>query len=187
MIGIIALLGHDLDGRDKGAFARRPNDFARQGVYTSFYANGQKREAAAYDNDTLHGQRIFFYETGDTQFVAQLVRGEYEGLYREYYEDGTLKQTGQYVGNEMSGQWKTYYPNGQLKEVVPFVYGAENGPFVEYHENGQLSAEGAKLDGDNDHGSLKLYDEAGQLFREMDCVRGRCHTVWLREDMQGVE
>lgn len=172
----------DEQGRLRETYTIRVSDKLKHGIYVSYYPNGKKQEEATYQADTLHGERRFFYETGDTQFVASVLHGLFDGYYREYHENGKLKQQGQYAKSQMVGNWKTYYNNGQLKEIVPFIDGLENGAFIEYHDNGKLSAEGYKLDGDNDHGKLKLYDRDGKLFREMDCERGRCKTSWLRED-----
>ena len=49
---------------------------------------------------------------------------------------------------------------------------------MEYFRNGNLKAEGSYLDGDNEHGLLKLYDETGRLIRKMECEQGVCRTFW---------
>ena len=42
-------------------------------------------------------------------------------------------------------------------------------------------AEGTYIDGDNEQGELKLYDEQGELEKIMQCERGICHTTWKKE------
>lgn len=86
-----------------------------------------------------------------------------------------------YVKNEMIGKSRRFYKNGQLEEEVTFSNSNENGPFVEYYENGNLKAEGSYKGGDMEDGELKLYDENGVLERKMDCVVGRCTTIWRSE------
>ena len=81
----------------------------------------------------------------------------------------------------MQGIWKKYYESGKLMESVTMRDNEENGPFVEYWENGNLKAEGAYLDGDNEDGELKLYDEHGELEKTMQCERGMCYTTWKKE------
>jgi len=108
-------------------------------------------------------------------------RGTFSGPYRLFYPGGELKQSGKYRDNLMVGKWKGFYDNGQLKEVVQFENNEENGAFIEYHSNGKLKAEGSYLDGDYEHGELKLYDENGELERTMQCVKGRCSTTWSRD------
>ncbi len=165
-------------------YQRDKETFARQGWYHRNEPTGEPIEAAYYENDTLHGQRILFYENGDTSIVELYERGQFHGVYRMYYENGNLQQFGQYVNNEMVGEWSTYYKNGQLRERVNFVAGYENGPFIEYNESGTLAAQGSYKDGDNEDGELKLYDEDGELLRKMMCNVGRCTTIWLREGIE---
>jgi len=162
-------------------YQRSKEDFAKQGLYQKFDEQGQLIEEAMYLDDTLNGLRVLYYETGDTQIVETYQGGIFEGPYRLYYESGQLNLSGGYVANEMTGDWSRYYENGQLMERVRFESNAENGPFIEYYENGNLKAEGAYLNGDNEHGLLKLYDEQGELKRKMNCEHGICRTIWKRE------
>lgn len=162
-------------------YQRRLADGVREGRYLRFNADGQRVEEAFYRNDTLHGPRIFYFPGGDTLSIEQYRMGLFEGEFRQYYENGQLQLSGMYRLNEMSGEWRQYYDSGELKEVVTFQDNAENGPFVEYFRNGNLKAEGNYLNGDHEHGLLKLYDETGRLVRKMDCDKGKCRTVWRAE------
>jgi antitoxin component YwqK of YwqJK toxin-antitoxin module len=165
-------------------FERRKADFAREGWSYTTSPDGVLVEVAHYQSDTLDGQRILFTTSGDTSIIENYRAGIFDGPYRLYHENGVLKQEGQYVNNEMTGLWKSYYDNGQLKESVAFSDNMENGPFIEYHPNGKLAAEGAYLNGDFEHGELKIYDEQGELLRTMQCVSGRCTTTWSAEEKQ---
>lgn len=162
-------------------FERRKTDYAREGWSHTTNSEGILIEAAQYRSDTLNGLRIIFNEKGDTSIVEQYEMGHFVGEYRLYHDNGVLKQKGVYINNEMTGDWETYYDNGQLKERVRFQNNMENGPFIEYHKNGNLAAEGAYLEGDYEHGELKIYDEDGQLLRTMMCENGRCSTTWSAE------
>lgn len=158
-------------------YTRRQSDYAKEGRYELISPEGHTLETAAYRNDTLHGTRVLYYETGDTQIVEQYVAGRFAGPYRAFYPDGELELEGQYIANAMEGIWKRYYENGQVMEEVQFQDNAENGPFKEYYENGNLKAEGYYKDGDNEHGMLKLYNEQGELDKLMNCQHGVCRTV----------
>lgn len=165
-------------------YERSKSDFAREGWAYTTSPDGILIEMAHYVSDTLDGQRILFTETGDTSIVENYQAGSFVGPYRLYHDNGELKQEGNYVDNKMTGIWKSYYENGQLREEVLFENNLENGPFIEYHPNGNLAAEGAYLDGDSEHGELKIYNEQGELIRTMDCDRGRCTTTWSAEENQ---
>lgn len=165
-------------------YSRNVKDYAKQGKYTRYDSLGNLLELAFYKRDTLHGNRVLFYETGDTQTVETYQMGQFDGVFKAFYEEGSLELIGNYTSNTMNGSWKKYYPSGQLMEIVEFKNNEENGPFVEYHENGNLKAEGSYLEGDKEHGPLKLYNEEGQLIRKMDCNRGICRTTWQADKNQ---
>ncbi len=158
-------------------YYRRVSDYAKEGWYQKFDMENRKIEDAHYVHDTLDGLRILYYDDGDTMSVETYRKGAFEGPFRAYHENGQLKTAGIYENNAMAGQWHSYYENGRLRESVTFRDNAENGPFIEYHPNGKLKAEGAYLDGDNEHGELKVYDENGVLLRTMMCNRGACKTI----------
>ncbi|MCB0689399.1 MAG: toxin-antitoxin system YwqK family antitoxin [Saprospiraceae bacterium] len=152
----------------------------KEGEYRR-YSNGRLVEIANYSADTLHGIRTLFSSEGIKEIEEWYDKGTYEGSYQTFYPGGQVKLEGQYINGSMEGEWKKYYESGQLMENVVMHENEENGPFVEYWENGNLKAEGTYLDGDNEHGELKLYDEQGALEKTMQCERGICHTTWKRE------
>ncbi len=154
----------------------------KEGQYFAFYPNGQKLEESFYINDSLHGERKLFYENGQLDNITTHANGMFEGKYQKFNEAGKLLNEGQYVNNEMSGIWKKWYDTGELAEEVAFAANLENGPFKEYHKNGKLKAEGVYVDGDNEQGELKMYDENGELVKKMYCEFGICAETWSKEN-----
>lgn len=152
----------------------------KEGEYRK-YSEGALLEIAHYINDTLDGLRTIFTFDGNKEIEEWYTKGIYEGSYLTFYANGQVELEGQYNNGTMEGEWKKYYKSGKLMESVRMHQNEENGPFVEYWENGNLKAEGTYLDGDNEHGELKLYDEQGELEKIMQCERGICHTTWKRE------
>lgn len=165
-------------------YTQDPETELRQGKSNLFFEDGTVQEESNYDKGVLEGERKLYYENGSLQAIERYDKGTFAGIYQAYYENDTLELEGQYINGVMSGEWKRYYQSGKLMEVVAFENNEENGPFIEYHENGKTKAKGAYKDGDNEHGELKLYDEAGELERTMTCVMGRCETVWQKEEKQ---
>jgi antitoxin component YwqK of YwqJK toxin-antitoxin module len=156
------------------------NSGKKQGGYSKF-AGDRIIETATYVNDTLDGKRTIFDRDGNKEIEETYVMGTYEGPYLTFYPNGQVKIDGSYQEGTMQGIWKKYYESGKLMEKVTMRDNQENGPFVEYWENGKLKAEGTYLDGDNEDGELKLYDEDGELEKIMECERGMCHTTWKKE------
>jgi antitoxin component YwqK of YwqJK toxin-antitoxin module len=165
-------------------FERRKKDFAKEGLYQRFAETGELLEEARYSNDTLDGERKYFYPNGKTESIEHYSKGVYQGKYEKYYDTGALQLEQEYVNGALEGLSIAYYPNGKMKEKVTLRNNEENGPFSEYYENGMLKAEGQYIPGEDlplEQGELKEYDETGQLVRIAECQSGVCHTKWKKE------
>lgn len=166
-------------------YQRRKHDFAKEGQYQRFSAEGKLLEEAHYVNDTLEGERKYFFPNGTLESVEYYRRGKNHGKYQKFYENGRLNIEQDFADGAMQGFSLAYYPNGVLKEKVTIVDSEENGPFQEYWENGNLKAEGAYKPGEEEsaeQGELKEYDENGQLIRIADCNMGVCLTKWKKQE-----
>lgn len=165
-------------------YVRRIKDFAKDGLYQRFSANGTLAEATEYVNDTMHGMRKYFYPNDTLESIEHFQNGTYHGKYEKYGENGKLQIEQAYVLGSLQGLSISYYPNGNVKEKVMLKDNEENGPFFEYYETGILKTEGFYIPGEDtqlEEGPLKEYDETGQLVRIADCKAGRCTTQWKKE------
>lgn len=162
-------------------FERRKTDFAKAGLYQRFHQDGHLVEEAHFVNDTLHGERKFFFPNGKVERIEHHQHGVMHGKYEQFYESGQLQLAQEFVNGVLEGISTAWFPNGQKKETVTLRNNEENGPFKEWYANGRQKAEGNYLEGDNEHGTLKLYDTLGQLERVLECQRGACQTTWVRE------
>ncbi len=172
----------DSDGRLE-RYQRRKTDFAKEGLYQRFSPEGTLLEEAHYLNDSLNGERKYFFPNGTVESIEHYQKGEYHGKYQKFYESGQLKIEQEFVDGAMQGFSLRYYPNGVLEEKVTIRDSEENGPFWEYYENGNLKAEGSYVpseDASLEQGELKEYDENGQLIRIADCNKGVCLTRWKK-------
>lgn len=182
----------DEEGHLIEEYTRNAKDFKKEGLYKKFYPNGGSvMEMKHFVNDTMNGEFIRFYDTGDTVTVAIMKDNLYHGPFREYFPGNKIMQSYQYVDNAMKGSFKEYYESGALKGELNFLDNKEDGPFVEYHENGKKSFEGAYSKG-KEIGELLKYDESGELIRKMNCKlemkAGQevkiCETVWKKEGIE---
>lgn len=160
-----------------------------EGIHYKYYPNGKVEQQSDFKNNKLEGNRILFYENGDTLIVETYQNAEYEGPYKSYFEGNIIESKGQYIGGKMNGEWQFFYKNNQVKEIVHFKDNEEDGPFIEYHDNGNIKAKGTYKttseninDQNREHGPLELYDEDGQLYKKMDCNLGTCITTWKRSE-----
>ncbi len=155
----------------------------KEGVFLRMEGN-LKLEEAEYKDGKLNGIRKIFDDQGTVLIQETYVNDEFHGPYYQYHPNGQVQLEFHYENSVLRGEQKQYYDNGQLMEIVMFENNKENGPFTEYYENGNLKAEGHYLDGDNEHGLLKLYNEEGKLVKKMECDRGRCKTIWEAKDQK---
>jgi antitoxin component YwqK of YwqJK toxin-antitoxin module len=153
----------------------------KDGFSELYNPDGSLLEKASYKDGQLDGIRTLFYSNGKTEALENYENGVFKGNYQAFYQNGQLELEGKYTNGMMNGEWKRFYDSGELMELVNFVENEENGPFIEYYKNGKLKAEGAYLDGDNEHGELKLYNEKGDLIKKMNCNKGICRTSWTKE------
>lgn len=151
------------------------------GPYTITDSTGLLMEQGILDQGIPHGTRELFYPDGTVKIRERYKAGELDDLYEYYFSNGKIELQGYYVDGAMYGQWRGYTEDGALFEEVTMVDNEEMGPFVEYHPNGKIQVEGTYLNGPYEDGELKLYDESGQLQKEMFCKAGRCTTVWVKE------
>jgi antitoxin component YwqK of YwqJK toxin-antitoxin module len=182
----------DEEGHLIEEYTRNVADSTKQGIYKKFYSNGGPvMEMKHFVNDTMNGEFVRFYDTGDTVTVAVMKGGLYHGYFREYYPGNKIMQSYQYEDNAIKGSFKEYYESGALKGELNFLDNKEDGPFIEYHENGNKSYEGTYVKG-KEIGELLKYDENGELIRKMTCkieVKGDqevkiCETVWKKEGIE---
>jgi len=172
---------HDDHGNLLVSYAVK-EDSIKHGKYIAYHEDGSVFEESTYVDGHVHGVRMMYYE-GDKKIktLENYDNGEMKGLFEEYHLNGQVSFSGMFVEGSMEGVFKKYSESGQLIEEVTFADSEENGPFKEYHLNGQLAAEGAYKHGDNEDGQLKLYDEDGELIKEMLCDVGVCRTTWEKE------
>jgi antitoxin component YwqK of YwqJK toxin-antitoxin module len=172
----------DAEGRLE-RYQRRASDSAKEGLYQKFRPDNTLLEESHYRNDTLEGERKFFYPNGKVESVEHYQYGVIEGKFQKFYESGALSVEQTYANGALNGQSVAFYPNGVVRERVTLRDNEENGPFTEYHENGKVKAEGSYApgsDGPLENGELKEYDENGALIRIADCTNGTCTTRWKK-------
>ena len=62
---------------------------------------------------------------------------------------------------ERHGIAKEYYRNGNLEFIITYKNGIIHGLVKGYHENGKLRTESNFINGEEERGSTKMYDEKG--------------------------
>lgn len=96
------------------------NDFGKlEGERLVYYENGQTAQKENYKNGKLHGVSYWYAEDGILIKEMLYENGELHGLSKYYSPEGDLIIEGQYKRAKKHGTWK-YYENGKLVEEKNF-------------------------------------------------------------------
>ncbi len=165
-------------------YTRNTKNLAKEGLYTRYHDDGETpAEQVHFNNDTMQGYRVYFNEKGDTITLSKIKNGVLEGIHKEFHANGKVSQEYQHVNGIITGTFKEFYESGALKGEIQFSDNNENGHFVEFHENGKKAWEGTNKDG-KENGEVLKFDENGELIRKMNCLKGRCETIWKKEGIE---
>ena len=78
---------------EKRRFETESVDGKRQGRWTTWFDNGQKRSEGGYLDGEMHGPFTLWYESGNKREEGQYVRGRAHGLWTKWDEQGNrIKQ-----------------------------------------------------------------------------------------------
>lgn len=157
----------------------------RQGLWTDFYPNGQKRYEGNFKNNKCVGEFKYYDEQGRLKATNTFDKSGEKALNKTYSESGTLIATGYYVNQKKEGEWryfskdngvlilqeenkngkvegvsKVFYDTGSLKSECTFVNGLREGHAKVYYPSGALKEEG-DFHEDAKVGIWKSYNEDG--------------------------
>ena len=183
----LSVVGQDMNRTDaKGR---------RQGAWTDFYPNGQKRYEGQFKNDKCKGTFCYYDEQGNLQATNEFDKSGERCLNKTYAPNGRVIATGYYVNQKKEGEWKYFDRNsGQLLLLEDNKGGKVHGWSKLYNpNNGKLAEETQFVDGQPE-GVCRKYSDTGVL--QMECqyrqgqLNGLCKTYFpntaLKEEGQYV-
>lgn len=122
------------------------NKFNKEnGMYASYYDNGNIREKGNYVNGSKNGEWIEYRENGQIKkkenYVIQKLNGypisKLHGEWISYYESGEISTKYNYVNGERNGECFNYYRSGKVMEKWDYV-NSESWEYTTYYENGVI-------------------------------------------------
>jgi serine phosphatase RsbU (regulator of sigma subunit)/antitoxin component YwqK of YwqJK toxin-antitoxin module len=114
----------------------------KEGKWTDYYGNGNKKTILEYKENRPNGEATVFNDDGSIKETGTWLNNRWRGKYQLYYESGTIKQD--FFFNDFGkreGKQLYYYPNGQLALEVNLVNGKEHGKYYKYTVEGVLCEE----------------------------------------------
>lgn len=183
----LSVVGQDMNRTDaKGR---------RQGAWTDFYPNGQKRYEGQFKNDKCKGTFCYYDEQGNLQATNEFDKSGERCLNKTYAPNGRVIATGYYVNQKKEGEWKYFDRNsGQLLLLEDNKGGKVHGWSKLYNpNNGKLAEETQFVDGQPE-GLCRKYSDTGVLQMESQYRQGQlnglCKTYFpntaLKEEGQYV-
>ena len=83
----------------------------RQGLWTDFYPNGQKRYEGQFKNDKCKGTFRYYDQQGNLQATNEFDKSGEKCLNKTYAPNGRMVATGYYVNQKKEGEWKYFELN----------------------------------------------------------------------------
>ena len=179
----------------KGALMKRfyKKNGEKDGVYHSYYENGQLEEESNwkdgysagwkkyYENGQLRSENIKeeestttnYYQSGEIRKVNRFDKdGNNFFEEKEYYENGKLKFEHKDMyrredGIIKKGFAKSYYESGELKCVSNFIGGEEIGLSKCYYKNGELEKEVSFLETFGGKSNLRFNEKSSNPYKDL--------------------
>src|SRR5690606_36168466 len=88
-------------------------NYRRQGPWTFWYENGQKKAEGAFKDDKKEGPWTYWHVNGQKESEGAYKNGKREGPWTAWYENGQKMAEGAYKDGKREGRWTYWYANGQ--------------------------------------------------------------------------
>jgi antitoxin component YwqK of YwqJK toxin-antitoxin module len=160
--------GGKFPGFEEGALVEEGDylDNKKIGIWTKYYANGNKKHELTFTNNLPNGYAKFYYKDGLMQEEGMWKDNKWVGEYRYYHENGNLFYNWVYnAQGKREGTQQYFYENGNLMIEGAWKDGSESGLLKEYYENGSVKTEKHFAIGKIEATATKSY-ELGMQFDE---------------------
>lgn len=177
LLGISAVNAQDYNRTDEKG--------RRQGPWTDFYANGQKRYEGQFKDGKCQGEFKYYDEQGHLKATNTFDKSGESALNKTYAPNGTLIASGYYVNQVKEGEWKFFAEeNGVLITSEEYKAGLAHGSSKVFYETGVLMTERQYVNGLLE-GHAKIYYPSGALKEEGDYLHGDKTGIWKAYNEDG--
>lgn len=121
--------GKHIESRGDGSLSKEGFyiDGRQEGLFTSWYENGQLKSELTHKSGKLEGLAREWYENGQLKSEATYKNGKVQGLSRDWHENGQLWGEGNWKSGNPEGLWRIWDLNGRLKSEATYKNGQEDG------------------------------------------------------------
>ena len=97
---------------------KKNNPDKEEGIFKTFYENGNIKSEQNYLNWKFNGKWKIFYENGNIKSENNYQDGKLNGESKEFFQDGNIMSLKNYLNNRTDGTQIEWYNNGQIKRQV---------------------------------------------------------------------
>ena len=105
-------------------------DGKKEGKWTTYYANGNKRSQGTYKAGLKHGKWTYYHKNGQKSSEGRLRDNKHEGKWRGWYDSGELegeltyrKHDGSSYDGKKEGPHTFYNKDGTVWRVITYKNG----------------------------------------------------------------
>lgn len=170
-------------GRDKNLPNYQPDnkveegkyiDSRKDGMWVTFWPNGNKKSEITFVNNTAKGYAKMYYEDGKLSEEGNWENQRWTGAYKMYHPNGqTFYEFNYNKSGKREGKQTYYYDNGKVMMSGDMKDGKEAGTWEERYENGDLKAKKGFNDGVLDPAKVESYaPKSPELPKKQEIVKG---------------
>lgn len=108
----------------------------------AYHENGKIKTLRGFKDGMYHGMWTEWYANGNRKFQGDRWNNKGQGPTKWWYENGQLKKMGTYEKDIQEGVIIWWYPNGNLKLIRHYRNGVPFGGWTTFDENGEVLDEG---------------------------------------------
>ena len=164
-------------------FLNHKNKKAIDGLFTSFYLNGNVKMKGYFVQNQHHGWWEFYYENGHKKSEGYYAKNLPEGIWKYYYENQNLQMQGKLWGGKKDSTWTFYYEDQQIKSIGDYDKGEITGQWKYFYEDGKIKGDALLV---NNSGWYREYFVDGQLKMEGLLQAGLSDSTWFYYHENGV-
>ena len=97
---------------------KKNNPDKEEGIFKTFYENGNIKSEQNYLNWKFNGKWKIFYENGNIKSENNYQDDKLNGESKEFFQDGNIMSLKNYLNNRTDGTQIEWYNNGQIKRQV---------------------------------------------------------------------
>jgi antitoxin component YwqK of YwqJK toxin-antitoxin module len=106
-----------------------------EGDYITYFESGEVQSITHYNHNVKNGLCKEFYKNGQLKKMVDMQNGLREGIYLYYDSIGNIERKGKIINDKFCSFFNVYYPNGKLK-VLMLMYDDKEIYRLSYDTNG---------------------------------------------------